>query len=190
MFSCPPPLPRIVRCFSDVLEDYLYFDICHYHSGKYQNIEKPVKHQRSLGLPLETRKFTWTFGRPAILGNTTLGSSSPANPAFILSDPLSITIAGGPSLSSGASPVKAEIGLSPDASFTSVGASEVLSTGTVAAIMWWKICRAISHYTTWYFIPLCLLGIFFLSSADFFQNQLFKKIFREYHQSVKQFGSR
>ena len=29
-----------------------------------------------------------------------------------------------------------------------------------------------------------------LSSADFFQNQLFKKFFQEYHQSVKQFGSR
>ena len=30
----------------------------------------------------------------------------------------------------------------------------------------------------------------FLSSADFFHNKLFKKIFLEYHQSVKQFGSR
>ena len=29
----------------------------------------------------------------------------------------------------------------------------------------------------------------FLSSADFFQNQLFKKFFQQYHQSAKQFGS-
>ena len=30
----------------------------------------------------------------------------------------------------------------------------------------------------------------FLLSANFFQNQLFEKLFQEYHQSVKQFGSR
>ena len=30
----------------------------------------------------------------------------------------------------------------------------------------------------------------FLSSAEFFQNYLFQKLFQEYHQSVKQFGSR
>ena len=138
-----------------------------------------------LGLPLETRKLTWTFGRPVTLGNTTLGSSSPANPAFILSDPLSITIAGGPSLSSGASHVKAEIGLSPDASFTSVGASEVLSTGTVAAIMWWKICRAISHYTTWYFhnsLPaghfLFVVCCFFLSKSIFLNKNPFRDTIR------------
>ena len=37
-----------------------------------------------------------------------------------------------------------------------------------------------------------MLGIIscFLSSADFFQNQLLQKVFREYHQSVKQLGSR
>ena len=29
-----------------------------------------------------------------------------------------------------------------------------------------------------------------LLTADFFQNHLFKKFFQEYHQSVKQFGSR
>ena len=28
----------------------------------------------------------------------------------------------------------------------------------------------------------------FLSSADFFQNKLFEKIFQKYHQNVKQFG--
>ena len=31
---------------------------------------------------------------------------------------------------------------------------------------------------------------YFLLSADFFQNQLFAKLFQEYHQSVKQLGSR
>ena len=30
----------------------------------------------------------------------------------------------------------------------------------------------------------------FLSSADFFKINFFEKIFQEYHQSVKQFGSR
>ena len=43
------------------------------------------------------------------------------------------------------------------------------------------------------YITLCPLGNFayFLSSADLFQNQhFFKKFFQEYHQSVKQFGSR
>ena len=30
----------------------------------------------------------------------------------------------------------------------------------------------------------------FLSSADFFQSQLFKKFFQEYNLSLKQFGSR
>ena len=41
-------------------------------------------------------------------------------------------------------------------------------------------------------LTLCLLGNFhaFLSSADFFQNQLFRKFYQESHQSVKQFGSR
>ena len=39
---------------------------------------------------------------------------------------------------------------------------------------------------------LCLLGNFacFLSSADFFKINFFEKFFWEYHQSVKQFGSR
>ena len=39
---------------------------------------------------------------------------------------------------------------------------------------------------------LSLLGIcmFFLSSADFFQIQLFEKFFQEYHQSIKHFGYR
>ena len=38
-------------------------------------------------------------------------------------------------------------------------------------------------------LTLCLLGNFsrFFSYADFFQNQLFKKSFQEFHQSVKQF---
>ena len=39
----------------------------------------------------------------------------------------------------------------------------------------------------------CLLGKFsyvFCHLQIFFKNQLFKKIFQEYHQSVKQFGSR
>ena len=43
------------------------------------------------------------------------------------------------------------------------------------------------------FLTLCLLGNFscFLSSADFFQTQLFSKnSFSEYHQSIKQFESR
>ena len=35
----------LVRVFSDVLVAFLYFDI-----GKYQNMEKPLKHQRRLGL--------------------------------------------------------------------------------------------------------------------------------------------
>ena len=35
----------LVRVFSDVLVSFLYFDICHY-----QNMEKPLKHQRRLGL--------------------------------------------------------------------------------------------------------------------------------------------
>ena len=39
-------------------------------------------------------------------------------------------------------------------------------------------------------LTLCMLGNFayFLSSADFFQNYLFKKFFQEYYQNVKQFG--
>ena len=42
---------RIVRVFSDVLVAFLYFDICRQiSSGKYQNMEKPLKHQRMLGL--------------------------------------------------------------------------------------------------------------------------------------------
>ena len=48
------PTQLLVRVFSDVLVDFLYFDICHYrteqNSGKYQNMEKPLKHQRRLGL--------------------------------------------------------------------------------------------------------------------------------------------
>ena len=42
----------LVRVFSDVLVAFLYFDICHYIfvSGKYQNMENPLKHQRRLGL--------------------------------------------------------------------------------------------------------------------------------------------
>ena len=42
-------------------------------------------------------------------------------------------------------------------------------------------------------LTLCLLGnfvCFFLSSADFFQNQLLEKFFQEYHQSIKEFGPR
>ena len=35
---------------SDVLVAFLYFDICHYQRGKYQSMEKPLKHQRRLGL--------------------------------------------------------------------------------------------------------------------------------------------
>ena len=38
---------HIVGIFSDILVAFLYFDI----SGKYQNMEKPLKHQRRLGLP-------------------------------------------------------------------------------------------------------------------------------------------
>ena len=39
---------RVVRVFSDVLVAYLYFDI-----GKYQNMEKLLKHQRGLGSETE-----------------------------------------------------------------------------------------------------------------------------------------
>ena len=42
-------------------------------------------------------------------------------------------------------------------------------------------------------LTLSLLGNFaclFLSSADFFQINVFKKFFRKYHQSVKKFVSR
>ena len=35
---------------SDVLVAFLYFDICHYQRGKYQIMEKPLKHQRGLRL--------------------------------------------------------------------------------------------------------------------------------------------
>ena len=41
---------KLVRVFSDVLVAFLYFDICHLFSGKYQNMEKPLKHQRRVGL--------------------------------------------------------------------------------------------------------------------------------------------
>ena len=46
---CQGPF-NVVRVFSDVSMAFLCFDIC--HSGKYQNKEKPLKHQRRLGLPL------------------------------------------------------------------------------------------------------------------------------------------
>ena len=53
----------------------------------------------------------------------------------------------------------------------------------------WKIPSAKKGFPL-----LCLLFfIFFLKklfSADFFQNNVFKKYFQEYHQSVKQFGTR
>ena len=41
-------------------------------------------------------------------------------------------------------------------------------------------------------LTLCMLGNIFtlLSSADFFQNQLFRKILSGYHQRIKQFGYR
>ena len=54
------PDNNLVRVFSDILVAFLYFDICHYICGKYQNIEKPLKHQRRLGLTttlLEIQKY-------------------------------------------------------------------------------------------------------------------------------------
>ena len=56
----------IVRIFSVVLMAFLYFDICHYHSGKYQNMEKPLKHQKRLGLT-----FVWRH-RKAPFSHTVL----------------------------------------------------------------------------------------------------------------------
>ena len=47
---CPTARVSLVRVFSDVLVAFLYFDICHFVSGKYQNMEKLLKHQRRLRL--------------------------------------------------------------------------------------------------------------------------------------------
>ena len=71
---------------------------------------------------------------------------------------------------------------------------------------WWMHDRIVSYCTTMdsrYALelktnPLTWCKLFacwvifhaFLSYADFFQNHFFKKFFQEYHQSVKQFGSR
>ena len=44
----------LVRIFSEVLVAFLYSDIC-----QYQNMEKPLKHQRGLGL-------VWKVTKPGI----------------------------------------------------------------------------------------------------------------------------
>ena len=58
------PTQLLVRVFSDVLVDFLYLYICHY-SGKYQNMEKPLKHQRRLGL----RSYPYFCGAKANSAN-------------------------------------------------------------------------------------------------------------------------
>ena len=48
-----PPWLHVVRVFSDVLVAFLYFDFAIASgngSGNYQIMEKPLKHQRRLGL--------------------------------------------------------------------------------------------------------------------------------------------